>query len=102
MSPFDKLKKDFPVFTIKNKSMTAKHIALANGEDIQVQPGATVDITSANMIQLPDLSSFKCVNPSTSKLISYGIIKSNKPAAEPATKSEPETVKTDKNDKYNK
>lgn len=83
MNPFESLKKDFPVFKVYNKTRVAQHIKLANGEDVQIQEGAYGKINSSDLIQLPDLSAFKMITPSTSDLILYDVIvKPSKPAPE--------------------
>lgn len=90
MSPLEKLKKDFPVFKVFNKTMVAKHIRLANGEDVQIQPASYGSVLSNELTNIPDMSAFKMVSPSTADLVKYGILKkSTKASASPVAPETP-------------
>jgi hypothetical protein len=73
LTPFERLKKDFPRFTLSNRMNTAQIIPLKDGNDLQVQPDATVEIDAADLHQIPDYTIFKLLNPKMKIIQQYGV-----------------------------
>lgn len=96
MTPFEKLKQDFPVFKVFNKTAVSKHIQLANGEDVQIQSNSFGSINSSELTQIPDMRSFRMESPSTSDLIAYGVLEKKVAPTPPApVVPEKKTVEVD-------
>lgn len=71
---FDLLKMDFPIFEFRNVKPYPAQISLTNGDSVQAQGFATVKIAANQFYQIPDLSTFKPINPSMEDYIKYGVI----------------------------
>ena len=88
MTPFENLKKAFPVFTVKSNLSYSKEIPMGNGDSVMVPPLGVRRIASANLINMPDRVSFELIDPPVSALIQYGVIKNPVESAEPITNDE--------------
>ncbi len=75
MTPLEKLKLAYPIFTIKNKLSHSKELALSSGESAMIPPLGTRRILSAHLINMPDPVTFQVIDPPVSALIETGVIK---------------------------
>lgn len=73
LTPFEKLIKDYPKFIVRNRTDVAQMIALKDGNDVQVQPNATVPIDSSDLHQIPDYTIFKLESPKMKVIREYGV-----------------------------
>ncbi len=81
-SGFEHLKKDYPVFQIKNLTDVTKTLDLIGDNDVQIPGKTTVPIKSEDLYQMPDSSFFWVIEPNMRTLVKYGIIKGKDDAAE--------------------
>lgn len=75
MTPLEKLKLAYPIFTIKNKLSHSKEVAFSDGESVMIPPLGTRRILSAHLINIPDPVIFQVIDPPVSALIDAGVIK---------------------------
>jgi len=73
LTPFEKLVQDYPQFIVRNRTNVAQLIALKDGNDVQVQPNATVPIDSSDLHQIPDYTIFKLESPKMKVIRQYGV-----------------------------
>jgi len=73
LTPFEKLVQDYPQFIVRNRTDVAQLIALKDGNDVQVQPNATVPIDSSDLHQIPDYTIFKLESPKMKVIRQYGV-----------------------------
>ena len=90
-SGFDKLKEDFPIFTIENKTSIPRTLDIAGSEDILFPAGAVKDVLASDLIQMPNSLMFRVKNPTVKDLVKYGLIETV-PATAPVKEETPEPV----------
>lgn len=82
MTPFETLVGAFPVFKVKNKTAVSKNIQLKDNEEVVVPAGATIKVSAAQLLGVPDSSCFKMISPTITDLISANVITSGNSAVE--------------------
>lgn len=73
-NPFEELKKEFPIFRIKNRTNVPQIIKLAGDDSVQVPANTTIRVESANLIQVPNMNIFRPVSPSTEDYQMAGVL----------------------------
>lgn len=86
------LKQLHPVFEFRNRTQSQQEIRLDNGDTMLIQPGAVGKCQSSLFNQLPELSKFEYIKPSTQDLITANVITTT----QEATPVPPATVETAK------
>mgnify|MGYP000980433860 CR=1 FL=1 len=95
MTPFEALIKEFPIFTVKNKTSITKNIPLKDNEELVVPAHGVVKISAAILTGIPSSTYFKMVSPSIKDLINHGVIEGKKVSSvEPASTKETEDAKS--------
>lgn len=69
------LREVYPMFKFHNCSQVTQRIQLAGGDSIQINPFATVEVSSNLVISLPNTPDLKTVVPSVNDLIEVGLIR---------------------------
>tara|TARA_B100001146_G_C15954282_1_gene336975 strand:- start:32 stop:388 length:357 start_codon:yes stop_codon:yes gene_type:complete len=92
-SNFDDLKKEFPIFKIKNKTDLQQIIRLADNDSVQLPPRTTIRVESSKLIQVPDMKLFRPVEPSMEDYQAAGIV----PTGEKEKKTAPKSSSTSSN-----
>jgi hypothetical protein len=73
-TPLENLKRQFPIFVIKNKTAMPKELLIAGGETVHIPAFGVRKIASSNIIQIPDSVFFECISPSVDDLILFNVI----------------------------
>lgn len=78
MTPFESLIKEFPVFTVKNKTNVTKNIPLKDNEELVVPAYGIAKINASLLAGVPSSINFKMVSPGIKDLINHGVIEGKK------------------------
>lgn len=76
MEPFEKLVKICPLFVVENKTSIPQTIYLKDNDSIHVMGNARTRIKSERLLNLPDSTVFRLVQPTLEQLIDSGIVTS--------------------------
>lgn len=68
------LKSKFTRIRVRNMTNYAVSVPYASGDSVQVQPGEVARLSTAGMMQLPDVSMMAIIEPTIPELISAGVI----------------------------
>lgn len=74
MTPLERLKSEFSIFVLKNKSATPTELFLRDGESVNFPGFSTKKVASANIIQIPNSVFFEFISPTISDLVRVGVI----------------------------
>lgn len=79
------LKAKYPKFKFRNRTGASRTFYLADGDSVQIQPGATCTVDSSLIVNLPPMANFEMIVPSIADLIDHDLITSSPPVVNDPT-----------------